>query len=333
MKNYYSILGVLPTAELVVIKAAYRALCQLHHPDRNLQEPARAHAITQELNEAWAILSDPQKRREFDEALQRQSGTLGDTGQAAENASFQTQLLELFPELQMALEYYPDLMQTVAQLARVSYALAIGFVAALLETKQFGQRKEIADALRQQFFVVYFGRNAAVLQFAHELIGAGCRDAALELNKAVNLFGDSIDASMVIERIKQKYRVADILKARQQEQYVQSEREWHLAQERKLAQRYETALQKLKAITANQRTHSAGELLKLAVPLMVKLRYRTDKEKQGTGWKSLFLPERIHIERDQNKWTFILDDESVFQWVKDVLVPTAEKELPGLSPD
>jgi DnaJ-class molecular chaperone len=38
MKNYYKILGVIPTAEMIIIKAAYRALSQKYHPDKNRDE-------------------------------------------------------------------------------------------------------------------------------------------------------------------------------------------------------------------------------------------------------------------------------------------------------
>jgi curved DNA-binding protein CbpA len=47
MKDYYVILGVLPDAEDIVIKAAYKALVQRYHPDRykgNAQEAQRKTA-------------------------------------------------------------------------------------------------------------------------------------------------------------------------------------------------------------------------------------------------------------------------------------------------
>jgi len=34
--DYYQVLGVIPSAEPVVIKAAYRALVNIYHPDKNL---------------------------------------------------------------------------------------------------------------------------------------------------------------------------------------------------------------------------------------------------------------------------------------------------------
>jgi len=60
----YAILGVTPTAEDVVIGAAYRALMRHYHPDTNSDPKAQARA--QEVSAAYAILRDPAKRAEYD---------------------------------------------------------------------------------------------------------------------------------------------------------------------------------------------------------------------------------------------------------------------------
>ena len=39
-KDYYGVLGVTPTAELAVIKAAYKALAAIYHPDKNSSKEA-----------------------------------------------------------------------------------------------------------------------------------------------------------------------------------------------------------------------------------------------------------------------------------------------------
>lgn len=70
-KNPYTVLQVSPRAEPVVIKAAYRALAQAHTPDRG-GSTVRA----QELNAAFELLSDPSKRKAFDEANVPVAGSL-----------------------------------------------------------------------------------------------------------------------------------------------------------------------------------------------------------------------------------------------------------------
>jgi DnaJ-class molecular chaperone len=65
-KDYYKILGVSKTATEKEIKAAYRKLARKHHPDVN-QGNRQAEARFKEINEANEVLSDPQKRRRYDE--------------------------------------------------------------------------------------------------------------------------------------------------------------------------------------------------------------------------------------------------------------------------
>ncbi|HNV07080.1 MAG: J domain-containing protein [Dokdonella sp.] len=61
----YDILKVSPDAPSEVIRASYKALSQKHHPDRN-PEDAGAPATMQQINRAYAILSDPEKRHQHD---------------------------------------------------------------------------------------------------------------------------------------------------------------------------------------------------------------------------------------------------------------------------
>ena len=63
--DYYEVLGVAPSASAEEIKKAYHKLAFQYHPDRN-RKTEEAHKKMRELNEAYTILSDPIKRREYD---------------------------------------------------------------------------------------------------------------------------------------------------------------------------------------------------------------------------------------------------------------------------
>ncbi len=69
-KDYYAILGVSPTGEDVVIRAAYRAMAQRYHPDRwSLQSSGNVQLSLermQEINEAYAALCDCAARARYD---------------------------------------------------------------------------------------------------------------------------------------------------------------------------------------------------------------------------------------------------------------------------
>jgi curved DNA-binding protein CbpA len=69
-KNHYGILGVLPTAELIVIRAAYRALAMKYHPDKWTGDKATAERRMREINQAYEILSDEQSRARYDSIRQ-----------------------------------------------------------------------------------------------------------------------------------------------------------------------------------------------------------------------------------------------------------------------
>src|SRR5471030_1872713 len=65
-KDYYEILGVPRTATADDIKKAFRKLARIHHPDVAKNKVA-GEAKFKEINEAYEVLSDPEKRRRYDE--------------------------------------------------------------------------------------------------------------------------------------------------------------------------------------------------------------------------------------------------------------------------
>ena len=66
-KDYYAALGVSKTATQADIKKAYRKLARQHHPDANKGDAASEEKF-KEISEAYDVLSDEQKRKDYDEA-------------------------------------------------------------------------------------------------------------------------------------------------------------------------------------------------------------------------------------------------------------------------
>jgi len=69
-RDYYQILGIEKNAGQKQVKEAYRHLAFKYHPDRNQGNP-KASEEMKTVNEAYAVLSDPAKRREYDALRQR----------------------------------------------------------------------------------------------------------------------------------------------------------------------------------------------------------------------------------------------------------------------
>jgi len=89
-KDYYSVLGVDRGAGDAELKKAYRTLARQHHPDKNPGD-ARAEERFKEISEAYAVLSDPDKRAHYD-----RFGTAPGPGGGPGDVGFGTIIEDLF---------------------------------------------------------------------------------------------------------------------------------------------------------------------------------------------------------------------------------------------
>jgi curved DNA-binding protein CbpA len=200
-RDHYAVLGVLPNAEDVIIRAAYRALAQRYHPDRFVGPRERMA----EINEAYAILSNPTQRARYDSL--RGSGALSGSSYFHEVNDSPPSPDPLQRDWAIALTYYPDLADLEAQLAKISWRLAYTFKAVLLDQKTFENRFSLSESIEQQFLKQYFGNNTEIIRFARDLIGNGNKPAALALNEAIRVLGSSIDANRVVQQIGARFNI------------------------------------------------------------------------------------------------------------------------------
>lgn len=87
-RTHYDNLGVLRTADVAVIKAAYKALAQKYHPDRNPDNPNAEH-IMKIINTAYQVLIDPVRRAEHDRWIDEQEAKIN-INQSTQNQNSQS---------------------------------------------------------------------------------------------------------------------------------------------------------------------------------------------------------------------------------------------------
>lgn len=206
--DYYAVLGVLPTADPVVIAAAFRALAQRYHPDKWTGDASEAHERMARINEAYEVLRDQARRAAYDRAHQgRDQGAFEESDAAAGTGAFDAALREVEENWGIATSIYPDLQQLRAGLARISTPLAFAYVTGLLDTRAFDKRHELAAHLEHEFLTRYFGTNDEVLRFARKLILGGNKGAARALNKLVDVLGSGADPSLLLAKIEQDFGI------------------------------------------------------------------------------------------------------------------------------
>jgi curved DNA-binding protein CbpA len=204
-KTYYEILGVLPDAEDIVIRAAYRSLSQKYHPDKWTDDKKFSTERMSNINRSYEILSDATKRAKYDDELgASKNGTAFDSESDKED-EFQDFYSQSEKDWKLAIEYFPDIDGLFFSLKKINYGLAFGFRQTLIEKKAFSNALDIHKKLKQNFLTRYFGENIRIQTFAEALILNNEKKAALELNQAVKILGDTVDPNILINKILEKF--------------------------------------------------------------------------------------------------------------------------------
>lgn len=201
MQTYYDVLGVSQNADDFVIKAAYKAMAQRYHPDKfanNARDAADAESKMRQINEAYQVLSDSVKRRDYDDSLRQQKQNQHQNAQHTEQQKQNE-------DWQIALRFYPDLTELETRLAKIDPSLVPDFRKILLSDQQYDRRQAIANQLEQDYLEGFFGTHPALIDCARNLLLAGHREIAKELNQTIKVVGNTITAEQIILQIEDKH--------------------------------------------------------------------------------------------------------------------------------
>ena len=206
-KDFYRVLGVTHNAEMVVIKAAYKALMMVYHPDRYEGDTEEAIKKTKEINEAYSVLIDPDKRKSYTE----KSGTqhTDNPSPDASNEKYNTNQKNNDSEVawQIAIELVKGLSEIYQNLAVLSKDIAMDFRVELLKSKRFDEATIIAQQFESQFLEKFFGSNKDVQDFCRWLLSTEQREAAKEINKIVAKAGEHLNTYDIIDTTLRKYQL------------------------------------------------------------------------------------------------------------------------------
>jgi curved DNA-binding protein CbpA len=203
VKDYYRVLGVLDDAEGIIIRAAYKALAQRYHPDKWAGDKEQANKKMSEVNEAYEVLSDPSRRKSYDEEYFRFRAKNESSEGTDDESNFVSEEDENW---QMALEFFPRLKEFHEELSKYSGVLANTFKVSLITSKNFKDGEKLKLKLSEEYFNRYYGEDKIIHRHAKSLLLKNEKAAAIEINKILRYMGASVDASQIRDRILEKFK-------------------------------------------------------------------------------------------------------------------------------
>ena len=173
MKNYYHILGLSfeSNPENSLIDAAYKALVKLYHPDIYKGNNRDLKRKITELNEAYEILSNANKKKKYDEQLsffhKKNSYDFSDL-HLEDTEKFNDKFFN--NDWEIATIVYPELEEKIYKLNLYSKKLTLQFQFYLLETKKFHKNSDIMNKFINAFIEKKFGSSKLINKLSRFLI-------------------------------------------------------------------------------------------------------------------------------------------------------------------
>ena len=206
MKDYYRILGVLDDAEDIIIRAAYKALAQRYHPDKWRGDSTEANQRMSDINEAYGILSDDEKRKIYDNEYYKNKPRDEKEKEEEFEGDFNEFQDEDVESWIIACEFFPSIEYDYLDLKKYDLVLANTFRTEILVNQDFKNSYYLRSNYENEYLSRYYGRNKELQDLAKYLIHANHKKAALRLNKLIKTIGETIDANRIKNKILREFK-------------------------------------------------------------------------------------------------------------------------------
>ena len=204
--NPYDILQLPHASDIELVKATYRSLVKIYHPDVFKGDKAFAKERLSQLNAAYEFLSDEKQKREFDRSprSQEKGEEQQDFDPDQNSDEFDEGVKVLKENWDFACEYYSKLQQLYDDLRTLGKAPAFVFMAFVVETKKYKEATKIAGALEDAFLTKKFSDDTTIKQLAKLPLQQKKIGFAKELNRALNILGPE-SKSEILRKLSEQF--------------------------------------------------------------------------------------------------------------------------------
>ncbi|MGM0483723.1 MAG: J domain-containing protein [Candidatus Krumholzibacteriota bacterium] len=206
MKDYYAVLQLSSTCSSEDIKKKFFSLVKMYHPDRNDDSLADDRKFKL-INEAYSVLGDPVKRREYDES-RRTDGSYGEAGEGLNIREQKIKTASLaYKQAKSALKArnYEQAAILLKSAVRndpsvASYHSWYGYVLAIIGNELHEARDECRTAIQMEFYNPVFASHLGCVYYKAGLYS----QARKHLQNALKLDSSNKLGLLYLSRIEQK---------------------------------------------------------------------------------------------------------------------------------
>lgn len=202
----YEILGLPHGSRIELVKATYRSLIKIYHPDVFKDDKKFAEERVSLLNAAYNFLSDSKQKDHYDcfgqDHKAEQTNSTYEHNEQAESVN--EAMNKVKDTWEFAADYYPELHLLHNNLKRLDAKTAFSFVIFIIENKGYSRAEVIAQELEDAFLVSKFTDDPEIKSLAKMAIEEGEILFAKELNSSLKILGTTAKPR-ILSKLRQRF--------------------------------------------------------------------------------------------------------------------------------